>query len=61
MGENGQPEIVPEKAANAELKALNEGGFQMVVYGHAIQAAGFADADAAWTAFDEQMKDSVTP
>lgn len=53
--------IVPEKANNEELKTLYEGGFQMVVYGHAIQAAGFADADAAWTAFDEQMKDSVTP
>ncbi len=53
--------IVPGKANNAELEALYDGGFKMVVHGHAIQAAGFADADTAWAAFDEQVEDPATP
>lgn len=53
--------IVPGQASNAELQALYDGDFQMVVHGHAIQAAGFADEDAAWTAFDEQVKASANP
>ena len=53
--------IVPGQANNAELQALYDGGFKMVVEGHAIQAAGFADEDAAWAAFDEQVKASTTP
>ena len=47
--------IVPGQISNAELQALYNGGFKMVVEGHAIQAAGFADEDAAWAAFDEQV------
>lgn len=53
--------IVPGQVSNTELQALYDGGFQMVVHGHAIQAAGFADEDTAWAAFDEQVKVSVTP
>ena len=47
--------IVPGQTSNAELKALYDGGFKMEVEGHAIQEAGFADEDAAWTAFNEQV------
>lgn len=53
--------IVPGKANNAEMQALYDGGFKMVVHGHAIQAAGFENADAAWSAFDTQMETSATP
>lgn len=53
--------IVPGDVNGNELKALYDGGFQMVVYGHAIQAAGFADEDAAWAAFDEQVQASANP
>jgi len=53
--------IVPGKANNAEMQALYDGGFKMVVHGHAIQAAGFDDADAAWSAFDTQMEAPATP
>ena len=47
--------IVPSQVSNTELQALYDGGFKMVVHGHAIQAAGFASEDAAWAAFDEQV------
>ena len=55
--------IVPSGVNGTELKNLYdpngdanyEDGFKMVIVGHAIQEAGFADADAAWAAFDEQM------
>lgn len=30
--------------------------FNITVVGHAIQAAGFMDADTAWEAFEEQVK-----
>ncbi len=30
-------------------------GLEIKVIGHAIQATGFANADAAWTAFDQQI------
>lgn len=53
--------IVPGNANGDELKALYDGGFQMVVHGHGIQAAGFEDEDAAWTAFDEQVTASANP
>ena len=53
--------IVPGQVSNAELQALYDGGFQMVVYGHAIQAAGFVDEEAAWAGFDEQVTASVKP
>lgn len=52
--------VVPGTVTNAELKALYgnpedpEGDFKIVVEAHAIQAATFADADAAWAAFDVQ-------
>lgn len=53
--------VVPGQASNAELQALYDGGFKMVVHGHAIQAAGFAGEDAAWAAFDEQVKAPANP
>jgi len=53
--------IVPGQANNEELKALSDGGFRMVVHGHAIQAAGFADAAAAWAAFDTQADVPTAP
>ncbi len=46
--------IIPGTLTGENMQALADGGFKMVVEGHAIQAAGFADADAAWAAFDEQ-------
>ena len=30
-------------------------GLQITVVGHAIQAGGFADAEAAWAAFDAEI------
>lgn len=47
--------IIPETVTGEELAALSDGGFKMVVQGHAIQSAGFDNADAAWAAFDAQM------
>lgn len=48
--------VVPGKVTGEELAALQEGGFQMNVVGHAIQTAGFdGDVDAAWAAFDAQV------
>lgn len=44
---------VPGEITNAELKTLK--GLEINVVAHAIQAAGFADADAAWAAFDAQV------
>ena len=40
---------VPEWTTNAQLDALNN--FQITAVAEAIQADGFADADAAWAAF----------
>ncbi len=47
--------MIPGTITGEELQALHDGGFQMDIEGHAIQAAGFADADAAWDAFDAQV------
>lgn len=55
--------VVPGAATNEELEALYNGGFKMVVEGHAIQTATFEDdaaagttaVDAAWAAFDAQV------
>ncbi|MBP3372149.1 MAG: hypothetical protein J6L88_06430, partial [Clostridia bacterium] len=47
--------VVPGEATNEELQNLQEGGFKMVLTGHAIQAAGFENADAAWKAFGETV------
>lgn len=44
---------VPGTVDNEGLQAF--AGMQMIVDGHAIQAAALADADAAWAAFDGQM------
>lgn len=52
---------IPGQASNTELQGLYDGDFQMVVYGHAIQSAGFEDEDAAWSAFDEQVKALPNP
>lgn len=41
---------VPSTATNEQIAALE--GFQINVVAEAIQADGFANADAAWAAFD---------
>lgn len=46
--------IVPGEITGEEMKDLYDGGFKMEVFGHAIQAAGFDTADAAWTTFASQ-------
>ena len=45
---------LPGEFTNEDLKSIE--GFKIVVEGHAIQATGFANADAAWEAFAEQVK-----
>ncbi len=45
---------IPGELTGTELQALYDGGFKMVIQGHAIQAAGFTNADEAWAAFDAQ-------
>lgn len=49
---------VPGDLTSTELEALYTGDdatdFRIIVEGHAIQSTGFASADAAWTAFDNQ-------
>lgn len=44
--------VIPESVNNEELANLE--GFRINVVAHAIQSAGFDDADAAWAAFDVQ-------
>ena len=46
--------VVPGKITGEEMNGLYDGGFKMVVTGHAIQTSGFATADLAWAAFDVQ-------
>ena len=46
--------LVPGTLTMDELNLLQEGGFKIVVEGHAIQELGFDDADAAWAAFKEE-------
>lgn len=43
--------VVPSDMTNAAILALN--GVEIEVIAHAIQADGFADADAAWEAFNK--------
>lgn len=50
---------VPDTWTNEDLKAI--GGFSIDVEGQAIQADGFEDADAAWTAFGKQVAGAVLP
>ncbi len=45
---------LPGDFTNEDLKSIE--GFKIVVEGHAIQAKGFDDADAAWEAFADQVK-----
>ncbi len=45
---------VPGELNGTQLQALYDGGFKMVIQGHAIQAVGFASEDEAWAAFDAQ-------
>lgn len=45
---------VPAQLDGEELKAISE--MKVTVVGNAIQKAGFDSADAAWTAFDSQVK-----
>ena len=46
--------LVPGTLTMDELNALHEGGFKIVVEGHAIQQLGFDNADEAWAAFKEE-------
>lgn len=48
--------IVPETVTAEELSGLFNGGFKMVLTGHAIQAAGFETESDAWAAFEKQIK-----
>ena len=45
--------VAPGFLTGEDLKLLE--GFKITVNAHAIQAEGFADADAAWAAFDAQV------
>ena len=45
--------VVPTFLSGEDMVAMNE--MKITVVGHAIQAAGFANTDAAWAAFDDQM------
>ena len=54
------PEVIktitlPSFVTGDDLASLPEAGFHATVVAEAIQAASFADADAAWAAFDAQM------
>lgn len=44
---------IPTTLTNTDIAKLKD--FKIDVVGHAIQAGGFADADAAWTAFGTQI------
>ncbi len=45
---------VPGYATNEQMAALTSGGLKIVVEGHAIQTASFANEAEAWAAFDQQ-------
>lgn len=45
---------VPGGATTEDMKALQAGGFRMVLTGHAIQTTGFDNADDAWEYFQLQ-------
>lgn len=49
---------IPGELTNAHLSKLTD--FEVQVDGHAIQTTGFADADAAWNAFDAQVSATAT-
>ncbi len=42
---------VPDDITGEQLASI--ANLEITIHGHAIQAAGFADADAAWAAFEE--------
>lgn len=46
---------IPGEITGEELQTLQDGGFKMVVEGHAIQSLGLGGENAAWAAFDEQI------
>ncbi len=48
---------LPGEITGEELKTIQ--GLTITVYGHAIQAAAFADEDSAWAAFDKQISSTV--
>ncbi len=48
---------LPGEITGEELKTIQD--LKITVAGHAIQAAGFTDADVAWKAFDKQMADDT--
>lgn len=49
---------VPGEATAEQLEALED--LEITVIGNAIQTAGFADADAAWAAFDPDNSNETT-
>ena len=52
---------VPGDATSEQMKALNDASspFKVEVIGHAIQADGFENANAAWAAFESQVPVTV--
>ena len=50
--------MLPTFVTNSDV-ALFPNGFSVEVIAEAIQATGFDDADAAWTAFDEAADDTI--
>ena len=49
---------IPAQVTNDELQSIDN--MKITVYGHAIQATGFEDADDAWTAFDQETQEEAT-
>jgi len=49
--------VAPDFLTGEDLKKLDD--FKITVVGHAIQAEGFADADAAWAAFVEPTNNNT--
>ncbi len=45
---------VPDDFNSEDMASIAD--LKIIVVGHAIQATGFVDEDAAWTAFNEQIK-----
>ena len=50
--------MLPTFVTNSDV-AIFPNGFSVEVIAEAIQATGFDDADAAWTAFDEAADDTI--
>ncbi len=50
--------VIPGEVTGDELATLAD--MQILINGHAIQSLSFADADAAWAAFDAQVADTAS-